>query len=367
MSDHRFSTRGFALLLLLAAAIAATIAVLQPSRAEERLQQGPVNDPAAPAGARGTNPPDVTNASRAAAQLPRLHSLLVSWRGALILEHYAGGVRATNLANIKSASKSVISALVGIAIERGHIKGVDEPIERYFPELGRDPDPRKRKITIGDLLSMRSGLESTSGGNYGRWVRSSNWVRHALARPLISDPGTSMEYSTGSSHLLSAILTKATKTTTWQFAQSALMKPIGVTLARWTQDPQGIFMGGNEMLMTPRQMVTFGELYANEGRHQGRQIVSARWVETSCEPRTASRWNSDRRYGYGWWMRELGGREACFAWGYGGQYIFVFRDLGLVVVTTSSTAVDEERRGYRRMLFDLVAREIVVPIDGATR
>jgi CubicO group peptidase (beta-lactamase class C family) len=352
-------------LLLLGAAIAATVAVLQPSRAEESFPQSPVNDP--PAGVRATDPPDLTGARRAASQLPRLHSLLVSWRGALILEHYAVGVRTSSLANIKSASKSVISALVGIAIERGYIKGVDEPIVRYFPELARDPDPRKRQITIEDLLTMRSGLESTSGGNYGEWVRSRNWVRHALARPLVSDPGTSMEYSSGSSHLLSAILTKATKTTTWQFARSALMKPLGVTLARWTQDPQGIFMGGNEMLMTPRQMVTFGELYANEGRHQGKPIVSARWVETSCEPRTESRWNSDRRYGYGWWIRELGGRETCFAWGYGGQYIFVFRDLELVVVTTSSTSVDEERRGYRRTLFDLVAREVVVPVDGATR
>ena len=366
MSDRTVSRRHFALLLL-AAAIATTVAVLQPSRAQAPLPQGPVNDPLTPAGARGTSPPDVTNAGRAAAQLPRLHSLLVSWRGALILEHYAGGRRATSLANIKSASKSVISALVGIAIERGHIKSVHEPIERYFPELGRDVDPRKRQITIEDLLTMRSGLESTSGGNYGEWVRSRNWVRHALARPLISDPGTSMEYSTGSSHLLSAILTKATKTTTWQFARSALMKPVGVTLARWTQDPQGIFMGGNEMLMTPRQMVTFGELYANEGRHQGKQIVSAQWVETSCEPRTASRWNPDRRYGYGWWVRELGGHETCFAWGYGGQYILVFSDLGLVVVTTSSTSVDEERRGYRRTLFDLIARDIVVPVAGATR
>jgi len=167
-----------------------------------------------------------------------------------------------------------------------------------------------------------------------------------------------MEYSTGSSHLLSAILTKTTKMSTWQFAQTALMRPIGVTLAAWTRDPQGIFMGGNEMLMTPRQMVAFGELYLNDGRHRGKHVVSASWVETSCEPRTASRWDSDRRYGYGWWMRELGGRQTCFAWGFGGQYIFIVPRLQLVVVTTSSTAVGEERRSHRRTIFYLLERVI---------
>ena len=306
--------------------------------------------------------PDLSGAARAASTLPRLHSLLVSRRGELILEHYAKGFKPTRLANIKSASKSIISALVGIAVARGHIKSVDEPIVTYFPELRRDADPRKQKITVEDLLTMRSGLESTSGSNYGEWVRSRNWVRNALDRPIVSEPGTEMEYSTGTSHLLSAILTKTTKMTTWQFAQTALMRPIGVTLAQWTRDPQGIFMGGNEMLMTPRQMVAFGELYLNEGRHNGKRIVPASWVQTSCEPRTSSRWDSDRGYGYGWWMRDLGSRQTCFAWGFGGQYIFVFRDLGLVIVATSSTAVDDERRGYRRELFDLIEQHVVGPI-----
>ena len=314
-------------------------------------------------------PPTIADVARAAGELPRLHSLLVSHRGNLVLQHYAKGFRATRLANIKSASKSVISALVGIAIARGHIKGVDEPIVTYFPELRRDPDKRKLEITIEDLLTMRSGLESTSGSNYGEWVRSRNWVRHALERPVISEPGRDMEYSTGTTHLLSAILTKTTKISTWQFAQTALMRPIGVTLAQWTRDPQGIFMGGNEMLMTPRQMVAFGELYMNDGRHNGTPIVPESWIRTTCEPRTSSRWSSDRRYGYGWWIRDLGGRETCFAWGFGGQYIFVFRDLGLVVVATSSTNVDDERRGYRRALFDLIESQVMPAIaaDTATR
>jgi CubicO group peptidase (beta-lactamase class C family) len=304
---------------------------------------------------------DYAPARAAAAALPQMHSLLVSHRGQLVLEHYAKGHSAGRLANIKSASKSIIAALVGIAIERKLIAGVREPIARWFPELRKAADPRRRAITIEDLLTMRSGLESTSGGNYGRWVSSRNWVAFALARPMVSDPGTSMEYSTGTSHLLSAIITKASGTTTHQFATSVLARPLGITLSRWPRDPQGIYFGGNEMLMTPRQMIAIGEMWLNRGRARGAQVVPAEWVDASCRPRTRSRWDSDREYGYGWWSQAFNGHRACFAWGYGGQYILVFRDLDLVVAVTSATAVSDERRGYRRQLFDLLEAHILPP------
>jgi CubicO group peptidase (beta-lactamase class C family) len=302
----------------------------------------------------------------ASSELPELRSLLVSWRGELIAEHHARGVRPSQLANVKSASKSIIAALVGIAIERGLIKSVREPIVTYFPELRQDANKRKQSITIEDLLTMRSGLESTSGRNYGAWVRSRNWVRYALAQPMVSAPGSTMEYSTGTSHLLSAILTKATKRSTWQFAQEVLAKPLGISLARWPQDPQGIYFGGNEMLLTPKQMLAIGELYLKRGNVNGRQIVPAAWVDTSCVPRTTSAWDSDRRYGYGWWIQGFDGGTACFAWGYGGQYILVFRELNLVVTATSSTAVSEERRGHRRRLFDLIEQQVLRPVIAAS-
>ena len=231
-------------------------------------------------------PPALIDLRAAASELPELRSLLVSWRGTLIAEHYARGVRPTTLANVKSASKSIIAALVGIAIDRGLIKSVREPIVSYFPELRSDPDRRKQAITVEDLLTMRSGLESTSGRNYGAWVKSGNWVRYALRQPIVSEPGTAMEYSTGSSHLLSAILTKVSGTSTWQFAQTALAAPMDLRLARWPTDPQGIYFGGNEMLLTSRQMVAIGQLYLDHGHANGRQIVPASWVETSCVPRT---------------------------------------------------------------------------------
>jgi len=296
---------------------------------------------------------------RAASELPQLRTLLVSWHGRLAAEYHARGVRPDAPANVKSVSKSIIAALVGIAIERGLIKGIAEPIVTYFPELRRDADARKPAITIEDLVTMRAGLESTSGRNYGAWVRSGNWVRHALRQPMVSEPGGAMEYSTGSSHLLSAILTKASGTSTWQFAQESLAAPLGFRLAIWPKDPQGIYFGGNEMLLTPKQMIAIGELYLHRGRVNGRQVVPAAWVDASCVPRTTSAWDSDRRYGYGWWIQEIGPATACFAWGYGGQYILVFRDLDLVVAATSSTAVSEERRGHRRRLLQLIEDRVL--------
>jgi CubicO group peptidase (beta-lactamase class C family) len=296
--------------------------------------------------------------AKAAAEVPRLHSLLVSHHGTLVLERYLNGRRATQHANVKSVSKSVISALVGIALEQKHLPSVREPIGTYFPEvLQGEANAAKRAITIEDLLTMRAGLESTSGRNYGAWVTSKNWVRYVLSRELEVEPGTVMDYSTGSTHLLSAILTKATKKSTWQYAQEVLATPLGFSLARWPQDPQGIYFGGNEMLLTPRQLVTFGELYLNRGRHGDRQVVPSRWVDDSFIPRGQSRFN-DQLYGYGWWMREFAGEQAYFAWGFGGQYVFVVPRLQLVVVTTSSTAVGEERRGHRRTIFGLLEQII---------
>jgi len=294
-----------------------------------------------------------------AAKLPQLHTLRVSHRGVLIGEYDDRPARRSAPANIKSASKSVVALLIGIAAGRGDLPSIDTPISRWFPQLRSDPDARKRTITIEHLLTMQSGLESTSGAAYGRWVRSRNWVSFALAQPIVEPPGTGMQYSTGTSHLLSAILTKATGQSTHAYAQARLATPLGFTLARWPRDPQGIYFGGNEMLLTPAQMVDIGELWRNEGRIGTTQVVPAQWVAQSCTPRTRSVYDPTRAYGLGWWIQEIGGQRACFAWGFGGQYIMVFPARDLVVTATSSTTVSDERHGHRAALFHLITREIL--------
>jgi CubicO group peptidase (beta-lactamase class C family) len=304
--------------------------------------------------------PALDDVPAAAAELPRLRSLVVAQNGKTLVEYFAKGTTVGRVTNVKSVSKSVVSTLVGIAIERRLIPSVRQPIATYFPELARDEDPRKRRVTIEDLLTMRSGLITTSFDNYGAWVSSRNWVEYVLRRPMVADPGEDMEYSTGNTHLLSAILTKATKQSTWAFAQQQLGAPLGFTVSRWPRDPQGIYFGGNDMLLSPGQMLSIGQLYLDRGRAGSRQIVPSAWVDASCTGLGRSRFNPDQTYGYGWWSRDFAGREGCFAWGYGGQYIIVFRESNLVVVTTSSTEVGDERRDHRRQIFDIIER-LVLP------
>ena len=297
-----------------------------------------------------------------AERMPRLHSLLVSQNGALVLEKYFNGRSAERTANVKSVSKSVMSALVGIAIDKGLVAGTDQSIADFYGDmLDGDAAATKRSITIGNLLSMQAGLETTSFYNYGAWVQSNDWVGFALRQPLVSPPGTRMHYSTGNTHLLSAILTRATGKTTLEFAREALAGPLGFHLSAWPQDPDGIYFGGNNMELTPRQMLAFGQLYLNGGRANGRQVLPAAWVEQSLRPLVQSPRDAERRYGYGWWMRDMAGIPTAYAWGYGGQFILLARDLGLVVVTTSSSLPGDTRRRHIRELYDLLEKQIVAP------
>ncbi len=200
--------------------------------------------------------------------------------------------------------------------------GRDQTIGELLPAETRGLDSVKRSITVGQLLSMRAGLQPTSFGNYGAWVTSSNWVRNALSRPLVDEPGGRMLYSTGSTHLLSAILTRATGTSTFSFANQNLARPLGITLRPWQRDPQGIFFGGNDMYLTPREMLRFGNLYLRRGQRDGKQIIPASWIDSSFVARTTSPFNGNS-YGYGWWKRSAQGHDIHYAWGYGGQFIFV--------------------------------------------
>ena len=301
-----------------------------------------------------------------AGKLPRLRSLLIAFDGELVEERYYGGATARSLANLKSASKSIISILVGIAIDLGHLAGLHQPIADFFPRFFAEAvDPVKATITLEDLLTMRSGLETTSNRNYGRWVQSQNWVRHVLSLPVVDRPGSRMIYSTGSSHLLSAIITQATGASTLEFGRRYLAQPLGIALPSWVRDPQGIYFGGNEMQLTPRAMLKIGQLYLGCGTLDGHRIVSEAWVHASFQPRTRSRY-SGREYGYGWWMRTLGGRQVYYAWGYGGQFIFIVPDLQLVVVLTLSPDPGAGRRAHVRALHELVG-DFVIPAVVRTR
>ena len=296
----------------------------------------------------------------AAAAMPRLRSLLISHDGEIAVEQYFGGARPGDTFNVKSVSKTFMSALVGAAIDQGHIEGLEQPISDFYGELLTDEDPRKSDITIGNLLSMQAGLETTSFYNYGAWVVSDDWVRFALEQPVVADPGTKLLYSTGNSHLLSAILTEATGQPMLRFARESLAQPIDIEIAAWDRAPDGVYFGGNNMAFTPRAMMAFGHLYMNDGRYGNRQVLPSEWVELSTTPRVESPREPGRYYGYGWWIRNMGGFESPYAWGYGGQFIVLVPELDLVVVTTSSPQPGDGRRSHIRDLYSLIEYGAVV-------
>jgi CubicO group peptidase (beta-lactamase class C family) len=320
--------------LVLAVTVAALIGGCGESpAAEHSARTGPPRSPArigTIAGAR------LDSVYARAAELPRLRSLLVFQRDTLRREQYFHGARAEQPANIKSASKSVISALAGIAIARGQLRDVRQPIAELLRAETRGLDTARTAITLEDLLTMRAGLRSTSFEGYGEFVSSRNWVRHVLTRPVVAARGEGgpMIYSTGSTHLLSAVLTRATGHSTWSFARRSLA-PLGICLRAWTTDSQGVYLGGNEMRMTPREMLAFGRMYLDGGlAPDGTRILPRAWIDSSWVVRTTSGW-SGNDYGYGWWIRKSHGHPVYFAWGYGGQFIFVVPDTSMVVVATS--------------------------------
>jgi CubicO group peptidase (beta-lactamase class C family) len=294
-----------------------------------------------------------------ASALEPLQAAVVAHDGNIVAERGYRGHTTAGSTNIKSASKSIISALVGIAIDKDVLKGTDQPIARLLEDdLPTDPDPRIHQITIGNLLSMQAGLERTSGPNYGRWVASDNWVRAALARPFVDEPGGQMLYSTGSSHLLSAILTGQTGRSLRALAGDWLGPLQEFEIGGWDRDPQGIYFGGNQMAMSARSLLAFGELYRNGGQtSSGEQLVSAQWIETSWTRRTQSRFSGDG-YGYGWFLRRIGGHDVRYAWGYGGQMLYIVPSLKLTMAITSNENTPSARTGYRDQLHNLLRRVI---------
>jgi len=266
-------------------------------------------------------------------RLERLHSLLVLQAGEPVVEHVRRGPGLDRPVSIKSLSKTVLSALAGIAIERGFIESVDRPVVELlgYPERS---DPRLDRITLAHALSLRTGLRSTSGRYYGAWVQSDNWVEHVLSRPFVDEPGGSMIYSTGASHLVSAVLAHRAGRTTHQLARDWLGEPLGISIPDWMTDPQGIHFGGNQMLMSPRALARFGEMYRCGGRHSGQQIVPSSWVEASWTAYGTSPWSGDD-YGYGWFITKIAGERVYYGRGYGGQALFVVPAVSLTIVITS--------------------------------
>jgi CubicO group peptidase (beta-lactamase class C family) len=264
-----------------------------------------------------------------------VYSLLVVRHGRLAWERYYGGYTPDDAFAIQSVTKSVVAALVGIAVGDGRLQ-LDQTIgELLHQRLAAVADPRTRVITVAQLLTMTAGFDWHDPGDYYRVTGEDDWVRAILATPLAHKPGATFTYNFGCSQLLSAIVAAVTGHSAAAFATARLFVPLGIEPAGWPTDPQGNPIGATGLELTARDMAKLGLLYLNEGRWADVQLAPATYIAVSTTPQSPGGDPEDAAYGYHWWVTSVAGDAAFFAAGYGGQYIYVVPARELVVVTTA--------------------------------
>lgn len=295
----------------------------------------------------------------AARGLDQCNAMLIRQDGRTVVAEAFRGPALTRAVPIKSVSKTVVAALTGAALDRGEIASMQATLAEVAPRLiPRGADPRVGDISIADLVTMQAGLERTSGANYGGWVSSADWVANALGRPFVGEPGQGMLYSTGSFHILGAVLSEVSGQSLLALARSRLGAPLDVEVPAWTRDPQGRYLGGNEMALTLEGMVRFGEMYRQGGRFGDAQILSADWVAQSFVARTRSQF-SGLAYGYGWFLGEAAGLRYALARGYGGQIICVAPEVRMTLAITSDPTRPARSGGYFGDLRQLLDQQIL--------
>lgn len=267
-----------------------------------------------------------------------VHSVLIVRHGYLVTEVYFPPYARELKHPIYSIAKSVTSAMTGIAIKDGLIKGVQEPILDYFPDVARTTtDGYLPDVSIENLLTMSAGFNTTTLPDLTNKDAGFDAARYVLTNSRVLDkPGEKFFYNSGLPHVLSAIIQQTSGLTLEEYARRNLFGPLGITDLTWGSDPQGITIGGSELSLRPQDMARLGYLYLHHGQWNGKEVVPAEWVQASTilhmETKGLMDAAEDDGYGYYWWIDSWGGYSAH---GFGGQYIFVLPKLDMVVVFTS--------------------------------
>lgn len=266
--------------------------------------------------------------------LPHLQCLLIARHGKLVFEQYYHGGSKTEMHNMQSITKSITSALVGIALKKNYLKSKGQKIIDFFPEATADTsiDKRVKNITIYHLLTMSSGIAE---GNAG-WDKDDNPFRTALQQHLKSDPGTQFNYSSLAAHVFTGILFRATKESLYDFANKNLFQPLGIKKVIWYTDKNGMYLGCGSSLWESQDLLKVGQLYLNKGRWNGLEIIPETYVNLSGKTQiSGSFFGTPINYGYMWFTETISGYNVFFAKGYGGQYLMVIPDLDMTILCTS--------------------------------
>lgn len=245
--------------------------------------------------------------------------------------------------SLQSVTKSVSSALIGVAIARGEITGVDVPLLSFFEDYDLSgTDPRLRSATLDDLLTMRSGIEwheqDRPFGDTNTTMQlegSDDWVQFTLSQPMDAAPGTKWVYNSGGSHLMSGIIRAATGSTIDVYAERHLFGPLGITDYYWKKTPKGLPDSEGGLYLEAPQLAKIGYLYLNDGIWDGRRILPDGWVAASTDIRVPRVNAAGFGYGYQWWRVDRGETAIWAGLGFGGQYLIVIPDYDVVGVVNS--------------------------------
>jgi len=279
-----------------------------------------------------------------AAELETLYGLLVVKNGHLIAEDYFNGGAVGRKTLLQSASKSYISALVGIALNQGCLSSVEQKMVEFFPEVAdKVTDPRKREVTIRQMLQMRSGYPDEETDE--AYLEALYWgVYPPLIEefPLVNEPDAAFNYSNVTYSWLAILLERACGPDLKAFARQYLFEPMETEVGDWLKDREGNYIGSGGIHVTARDAAKFGLLYQRDGAYKGEQVVPISWVHDSLQTYSDHArdygWGfafKDLGYGYGWWTARAGEHHFSFAWGHGGQLIVLLDELDMVIVTTA--------------------------------
>lgn len=281
----------------------------------------------------------------------KIHSVLWIQNDQIIIEEYFNGYLADQQQDLRSATKSIRSILIGIAIDKGFIDNINDPVFKYLkPQTpNKNLDKRKEKITIKDLLTMSSGLDcndwdKTSKGQEDKVYRKKDWIQYTLDLPMVNEPGTVSNYCSMGVVLIAEIINRASGMPIDKFAQQYLFNPLEINNVSWGHTSnKEVISSGKRLFMTPRDMAKIGKLILHKGKWNEKQVVSQKWVEESTTPKTKI---TGIDYGYLWWnipfMVHQKRMVTKVATGNGGQYIIILPELDAVAVFTGGAYNSQE-------------------------
>ena len=297
--------------------------------------------------------------------MPQMKAFLVVRNGVIVAEENFNQYHPKSLHDVRSVTKSIISILIGIAIEQGFIHNIDQSIADYLEPLVEIFPEEKRTITIRHLLTMSGGFAWAEFGDwseYSNWNRAPNQLEFILNKPLVHAPGTVFNYNDGACHLLSIIIAQASGMDTHEFAKQYLFIPLGITGTVWLNDNQGYPKGCVGLQLSPHDMFKLGQLYLQGGEYQGERIISAEWIYESTRPQISTQRVIiyGENYGYLWWNQIIRGYQTFMAMGYGGQFIFCVPPLDLMVISQCLFNVSDQQADENWMtIIDTIINQIL--------